>query len=234
MKSKKAEVNIKGELFEEQIRTTVQRAGIHVIHLEKKDYECDAVFSLNNDLFFVEAKHLNDPTSYREYMRNLEEIHDAVNQLNRIADYYEHEEKLEEIKIRLGIKSINCIYRIVVTNTSQGEKLKIEGVYAIDDIGFLGYLLRKPPRKHLMHKDSFHSTPILDEYYVGVPSSKQFIDFLENNPFIDHYKQRIEYVTYDYSEQLGLKFVDFGVKVNTIVSVDKLTPSELEELNQLF
>ncbi|WP_438494524.1 hypothetical protein [Paenibacillus sp. IHBB 3054] len=57
---------------------------------------------------------------------------------------------------------------------------------------------------------------------------------LPPDPFIDHYKQRIEYVTYDYTEQLGLKFVDFGVKVNTIVNVDKLTPSELEELNQLF
>ncbi|MFP4978147.1 hypothetical protein ACE6ED_22270 [Paenibacillus sp. CN-4] len=234
LKSKKAEINIKGGLFEEQIRATVQRAGFHIIHLEKKDYECDAVFSLNNDLFFVEAKHLNDPTSYREYMRNLEEIHDAVNQLNRIVDYYEQVENLEDIKSRLGINSVNSIFRIVVTNTAQGEKLKIDGVYTIDDIGFSGYLLRRPPRKHLMHKESFQSTSILDEYYGGVPSSKQFIDFLENNPFIDHYKQRIEYVTYDYTEQLGLEFVDFGVKVNTIINVDKLTSDELKEFNQLF
>ncbi len=234
LKSKEVKINIKGELFEEQIRTTFQRAGIQFIHLEKKDYECDAVFSLNNDVFFVEAKHLNDPTSYREYMRNLNEIHDAMNQLNRIVDYYEKEENLESIQNRLGINSINSIFRIVVTNTSQGEKLKIEGVYAIDDIGFSGYLLRRPPRKHLMHKDSFYSTPVFNEYYEGVPNSKQFIDFLENNPFIDHYKQRIEYTTFDYTDQLGLKFVDFGVKVNTIVNVDKLTPSELDEFNQLF
>jgi hypothetical protein len=234
LKSKEVKINIKGELFEEQIRTTIQRSGIEFIHLEKKDYECDAVFSLNNDIFFIEAKHLNDPTSYREYMRNLDEIHDAVNQLNRIVDYYEQEENLETIKNRLGINTVNSIFRIVVTNTSQGEKLKIEGVYAIDDIGFSGYLLRRPPRKHLMHKDSFHSTPVFNEYYSGFPNSEQFIYFLENNPFIYHYKQRIEYTSYDYTNQLGLKFVDFGVKVNTIVNVDKLTPSELEELNQLF
>ncbi|UNK19785.1 hypothetical protein MNQ98_07065 [Paenibacillus sp. N3/727] len=234
LKSKKVKINIKGELFEEQIRTTLRRAGIQLVHLKKKDYECDAVFPLNNDLFFVEAKHLNDPTSYREYMRNLDEIHDAVNQLNRIVDYYEHEENLEDIKKRLGIDYVNKIYRVVVTNTSQGEQLRINGVYTIDDIGFSGYFLRRPPQKHLMHKEGLNSTPVFYEHYVGSPNSRQFINFIENNPFIDHYKRRIEYTTFDYTEQLGLKFVDYGVKVNTIVNMDKLTPSELEELNQLF
>lgn len=234
LKSKKVEINVKGELFEEQVRTTIQRAGIQFIHLEKNDYECDVVFTLDNDLFFVEAKHLNDPTSYREYIRNLDEIHDAVNQLNRIVDYYELEENLEAIKNKLGINSVNNVFRIVVTNTAQGEKLKINGVYAIDDIGFSGYMLRRPPRKHLMHKEAVHSTQVFKEFYEGVPNSKQLINFLEENPFIEHYKRRIEYVTYDYTEQLGLKFIDFGVKVNTIVNVDKLTQSELKELNELF
>ncbi|OBZ14296.1 hypothetical protein A8L34_10105 [Bacillus sp. FJAT-27264] len=234
LKSKEIEVDIKGTLFEEEIRKNLKKAGVELIHLEKKDYECDAVFSLDNSLFFVEAKHLNDPTSYRSYIRNLDEIHAAAVQLNRIVDYYIKEENLENIKKRLGLSLITNIYRVVVTNTSQGESLKINGVYTIDDIGFSGYFLRNPPQSHEMNKESIKSNPIFYKHYTGPISTQQFIDFMDNNPFIEHYKQRIEYETYNYSEQLGLTLKDYGVGINSVINTDKLTIDELKKLNELL
>lgn len=148
LKNREVDIKIKGTLFEIQLRDTLSKAGIKSIQLNKPDYECDIVFAIENDIFFVESKHFNDPTSYREYRRNLDEIENACLQLDRIAEYYSREENLDAIKRKLELSSINSIYKIVVTNTSSGEKLQFNNTFVIDEVNFSGYFLRKPPLIH--------------------------------------------------------------------------------------
>ncbi|MNW44749.1 hypothetical protein D3C74_219900 [compost metagenome] len=234
LKRRNIDVNIKGDLFEEELINTVVSTGLQCINLERYDYECDAVFSLDNDLYFVEAKHLNDPTSYREYMSNLDKIHEACVQLERIVDYYSTHTNLSEIKEKLQISEINNIYKVVVTNTAQGKKNNINNTFVIDETCFTGYFLRRPPQIVSIKNGKVDLHQLFDEYYTGDISSKQFLKFIEASPFINFYLDRTEYHTFDFIEQLGVKLVDFGIKINTYVDIDSLSNSELMELNRVY
>ncbi|WP_069325712.1 hypothetical protein, partial [Paenibacillus nuruki] len=129
LKCKNVEVKIKGDWFEIQMRKTLVESGINCIQLKNPDYECDIVFSLDEDLFFIEVKHLNDPTSYKQYIENNDKIIAATVQLNRIVNYYTKAEKLVHVKQLLKIDNVKNIYKIILTNTAQGENSKINDTY---------------------------------------------------------------------------------------------------------
>lgn len=234
LNSRKINVSIKGDEFEKLIRQSVINSKLRCIHLEKKDYECDAVFAIENDLFFVESKNLNHPTSYREYARNLDEIHEASTQLERIVEYYTATSNIDEIKNKLGIEQVDSVTKIVVTNSSQGDKIKINGTYVIDDTCFIGYFERRPPQIVEVEGEIVVTTPLFKEYYQGKISREQFLKLIEKSPIVEQNKRRVGYHTFDYSEQLGVKFNDYFVKVNTYVLPELLSEEELDELNRIY
>lgn len=228
------DVSIKGHRFESLIRKTLSMANVKFINLEKKDYECDTVFAMGNDLFFVELKNLNYPTTYREYIRNIDEIHQACIQLERIVRYYSQEKNISIIKDRLNIEKINSIYKIVVTNTSQGEKLVFNETYVTDATIFTGYFERRPPQLVEVEQRVLTTKPLFEHYYLGDLNTKQFIELIEKNPLVEQNKRRIKYQTFDYKEQLGVMLTDFAVKVNSFVFPDFLSKHELNELNEVY
>jgi|GEM_PF-2195552 len=234
LSSRGINVSIKGNEFEKLIRQSVNNSNLRCVHLEKKDYECDAVFAIGTDLFFVETKHLSHPTSYREYIRNLDEIYDACVQLERIVNYYTQSTNIEEIKSLLNMDSVSHIHKMVVTNTSQGEKLKINGTHVVDDTYFVGYFERRSPQIVQIEGDTIIASPLFEEYYKGQVNAEQFIDLIEKSPLLQQKKRRIGYHTFNYSEQLGLKFDSYFVKVNTTINPELLSDEEMDKLNSIF
>jgi hypothetical protein len=234
LNSKEINISIKGNTFENIIRETVGNTGIKCINLDKKDYECDAVFALENDLFFVEAKNLNHPTTYRDYTRNLDEIQEACVQLERIVNYYTLDKNISHIKSILGINRIDSVNKIVLTNTSQGEKLKFNDTYVIDDTLFLGYFNRRSPQIVEIDGNIVISRTLFEEYYEGNINTKQFIGLIEKSPLVESNKRRIEYRTFNYIESLGVSLTDFSVKINSIVTPDFMSNRELEEFNNIY
>lgn len=234
LNSREINISKKGDEFERLIREVISKRGIRCINLQKKDYECDAVFALGNDLFFLETKHLNHPTSYREYMRHLDDIREASSQLNRIVEFYTTDVNLEEIKSKLDIETVDSISKLVVTNTSQGQKLKIGDTYITDDTCFVGYFERRPPQIVAFQKGSIVTRSLFSEYFMGNLNKEQFMNLLEKSPLIEQNKRRIGYAMYDFSEQIGVEFEDFSVKVNTVVYEDFLTDDERTELSNIY
>lgn len=123
---------------------------------------------------------------------------------------------------------------MVVTNTSQGEKLKINGTYVVDDTYFIGYFERRSPQIVQIDGETVIASPLYEEYYNGQVNTEQFIDLIEKSPLLQQKKQRIGYHTFNYSEQLGLKFDSFFVKVNTTINPDLLSDEEMDKLNSIF
>ncbi|MGE6576048.1 hypothetical protein ACQKFM_14125 [Paenibacillus xylanexedens] len=234
LNSKGIDISKKGTEFEKGIREAVSYANVKCIHLEKKDYECDAVFSLGNDLFFIETKHLNHPTSYREYMRNLDDLNDACSQLDRIVGFYLEKENLIKIKNELGLEYINNVYKMVVTNTSQGQTLKVNDTLITDDTHFVGYFKRRPPQIVEISSGVVTTRSLFSEYYEGQVNTEQFINLIELSPLIEQNKKRVDRRIIDLSDQIGIKFEDYYIKINTIVTPEFLSHDEQKEFSSLY
>ncbi|GGN98569.1 hypothetical protein [Saccharibacillus kuerlensis] len=227
-------VNLKGTMFEKEISNSLNEVGIKCLPLRHPKYECDALFVIDDILFFVEAKHLRHPVTYKEYAHNLDKISDACKQLDRISAHYMLEENLVKIKEKLNVKNIKSFYKIVVVNTSQGEKLNFNGVQVTDATSFNGYFKRTPPRQIEIKGRNTYPRELFSEYYKGDINAEQFIDFLETAPTLDLYKKRITYQEFDEIESIGFKLIDFYPKINSFVNLDSLSEIELKEFNEVY
>ncbi|NFF82337.1 hypothetical protein FC764_14030 [Clostridium botulinum] len=219
--NKKYDVGIKGNNFEKDISEVLDNANIQnmcyeVYNENHKKYQCDRIFVIDNDLYFAELKHLNNPVNYREYERNLDEITDACNQLERIEKYL-ITNRLEDIKQKLQINNINNIYKLVITNTERGEKSVINETFVIDKTLFDGYFKRNAPAIHQIDRDVIKTAELYKQYYIGKITSKQFLELIKVNPYIEMSQKRVGYREYNYSKLFGIILEEYASKVDGVV-----------------
>lgn len=109
------EFHFRGEAFENQIISTLQKAGIKAMAKKFKDetgeYQCDVLFGIKRTLFICECKAWGEPRSMFSYYERNEKCFRAFRQLNRIAEKYgEIKEQLsKELDMKDGIIRIEKI-----------------------------------------------------------------------------------------------------------------------------
>lgn len=218
-------ISFKGETFERKIVSTLNDVGVKCEKLEKIDkrdkkneaYECDAIFILDETLFFVEIKNWPIPTTYREYAIYIDEINKTYLQLLRISNYFTSEQNLKEIIDKFSVSEPLNIKRVILTNVPNGGAFNFKDTIITDDIEFIGYFKRQPPNEVLFHRDLMTLKPLNGEYYNGPINSEQFIKFLEDKPFVKIQDTRINKKIFNINIGMNIEINEFEFKNIEIV-----------------
>ncbi|MFJ8513828.1 hypothetical protein [Lysinibacillus xylanilyticus] len=193
------DISFKGTGLEEEILETLNKQNIYAKRLKQvhnsDTYECDAVFTLNNDLFFVELKAYGQPHTIKEYYNFLlktngeaeninskEMERSATEQLNRIVDFYMSNINIVKKELELEDNWMpNNIYKIIITTAKLGEIMYHNDCYIIDTSAFVSFLKRVPPGFRIGKKffKPYH------EDFEGDITSAKLVNVLKNTPQIE-------------------------------------------------
>ncbi|MGG0889454.1 hypothetical protein [Cytobacillus horneckiae] len=196
---KNVDISFKGTGLEDDFLRKLNKQNIFTKKIKRvhngETYECDAVFTLNNDLYFVELKAFGQPLTTREYYNLLLKVQganekincddnerSATEQLNRIVDFYASNLDIVKEELQLDSNYIPTnIYKIIVTTAMLGESMYYNDCYIIDTSVFVRFLDRIPPGF------SFGKTFLKPHHedFEGDISSEKLKNLLESPPQIE-------------------------------------------------
>ncbi|RAS89613.1 hypothetical protein A3863_10360 [Priestia endophytica] len=157
------DISFKGTGLEQRVLRELNKKGIKAISIKRTSdndtYECDVVFTLNNDLFFIELKAFGQPRTTREYYNLLfklygehnnskdnKEERSATEQLNRIVKFYEANLNIVREELNLSNKWIpKNIRKVVLTTAKLGNPMFVDDCFIADTSTFFCFLDRKTP-----------------------------------------------------------------------------------------
>jgi hypothetical protein len=147
---KEEDVSFKGDGFEKQVLEELNKAGICSVGLYSSEkgeqFQCDAAFELDGDLYFLECKSIGQPKSIREYHGLLLKLQTTSGQLTRIASHFSKE--ITKVNKKLN-KSTSWkpkgIFKIIVTKAMLGKALCIDDCLVVDESAFVKFLVREQP-----------------------------------------------------------------------------------------
>lgn len=189
------DISFKGRVFENHLKKIVEKTKCkctsYYKKIDKDEYQSDLIFEIDGHVIFIEAKNMSPVNSFRDYIINKERLHDACDQVNRVADYILKNEKLESV---LNINEVKSISKMIVSSIPIGKNEMYNGVLITDEIYFSGYMLRKAPAvNHFDHQNKKYITyRLYTEYYSGELSIEQFKSLIQSDPIKESVKsQRI-------------------------------------------
>jgi hypothetical protein len=143
-------IGFRGKRFETKIIKLLSKNGIIGKNIKTKDgsaeYECDVVFTLDKDLFFVECKTFLQPETPRRYYEFFGKITEAASQLNRISSFYETNINIVRSNLELSCEwKAEAIYKIIVSSAFVGEPFFIDGCYITDYSNLQRFFDRQAP-----------------------------------------------------------------------------------------
>ena len=194
------DLGFKGAVFEERIKHLLKVSNgivakrLH-IRFDKIEFEreIDVAFVLDKHLFLIECKSFNQPYTVREHAKTNKKIRDAIDQLNRNAEYFEG--SLNIVKEQLDLKDtieIKEIHRVLLTSTTLGEAGKQGNILLTDEASFNGFLLRNSPNLTIIDGNKKTTICVDNEgIYSGKVTAHKMIAFLKRQPLIESMKKRI-------------------------------------------
>ncbi|WFR75747.2 hypothetical protein P9166_12610 [Lactococcus lactis] len=215
----KSLLNQKGTNFEKHIEALTKKQLKNTIsNLRAKEnnnfYELDLIFSLDNDLFIIESKTQKQPGNYRDFFRNQEELGEYINKFNRNTNFFMNSKIHKDyVKKRLGVKSINNVYKLFVSNVYQSINL-IDGVYIIDEINYYNFMNRNIPQIHFFNpfEKKMTSIGIDSQLYSGKVTSPQFLSLINYGLFNERLQKRIGIRKIDFNNQLNLLYFCYYIE----------------------
>lgn len=135
---------------------------------------------------------------------------------------------------KLGIKKINNIYRVFVSNVYQSLNF-LDGVYIIDEINYYNFMNRNSPQFHIVNPSNKEITSInVDSHlYSGKATATQFLALINSRHFNERLKERIGIRNIDFDRHLNLCYSSYYIELgdhkrydNTVSFEDILKDSQ--------
>lgn len=213
--AKNLDIRFKGDYLEDYIHSILKNVDIKVTKFKrtvnqketksKDTFECDAIFKLDDTLYFLEIKHWFVPINYRDFSLYKDELEETDIQLNRIVKHYTQEKQMKEIMAKLNCSKPKKVRKIILTNIPYSGTIKFEGTIITDTVIFEGYFKRRPPNKIKFNKEEVQIEHLNHKYYKGEINSEQFEALLRDMPLVSYQASRI------YSREYKM---NFGININ--------------------
>jgi hypothetical protein len=189
---KRLDVSLRGKGLENRILANLAKNGIPGknvnSHHKGEEYECDIVFILEENLFFVECKAFLQPDSPRTYYEFVDKITNAPNQLIRISSFYEN--NIEIIRDKFGMPETwmpKQIYKIIVSGALLGESFSINDCYVTDESILQRFFDREAPGIAIEHA----KIAIPNENYADSITVQKLMNVISSPPPIELTKARM-------------------------------------------
>lgn len=180
-------ISFKGENFECFVKKILNDAKINNCSLKEygtngEEYQCDALFNLDRDLYFIECKNILQPFGYYSKTRLLSYQEDFKQQIKRISDFYRN--NLNYVKDGLGLPQEwkpRHIYNIILYSCKLGKSYK-ENFNIITDINIFKSIMLKEyaSLKQNGKPIMLMSDKSLNYIYQGRLTTNKFIKGIEN------------------------------------------------------
>ncbi|USK16832.1 hypothetical protein [Bacillus velezensis] len=138
--SKKSILSEKGYGYEKTLKNLVEKNNNLRLLTNIKDdegkYELDGAFHMGKTLYLCEIKNFSHILNSYEYYKMRFKIDKALNQMERISDFYTREENLSYLYELLEINKddVEQIKKIIVTSSFLGETINKNGINVTDGI----------------------------------------------------------------------------------------------------
>lgn len=199
--SRDINIDIKGHNFEKNLYTFFNIVQIPFVNMHNKvngkEYECDAIFYLDNTFVFCECK---SRTGHELETVDSEQYISDANQLNRISQFYRDNmhlvfEAFEAKGVKIKDKKFYHVKNIVIHSAPVDGVIVKDNVYIMDFDNFLF-----PFDRGSVYEDYINVKRLKDVFEGEVTIYKLF-KFYDYDFHIYNYTNQIEYV--DYEMQLG-------------------------------
>jgi len=196
--NRRLELSFRGNGFEDRTRADLDAKKIKNTTLYKRDngteYQCDIVFKIDTELYFVECKAHVQPYTTRQHTNHLYKLYEETAQINRIADYFI--QNLDFVKSQLKLdpnEVISNTHRLIITTSMVGSPLCINGVYIVDESSFNTFINRTKPSLKIVNKNEFTKLETNKfEMFNGNITSEKMIEFLKSPPQIEITREFME------------------------------------------
>ena len=210
--SKGIDIGFKGTGFERRVREKVKSSGFPCSELhyrgDEGEFECDAAFVIDDDLYFVECKSQGYPQSYREHETFERNVHEDSLQLNRIYNFYSRRMDLVRQRLELpGDWTPRNMHQMVLYQSTHGRTDKVNGCWIIDKSVFWKFFDREP----VGFVSNDHMIAYNQDEIVGDITSEKFLRYIADPPQIKSYmdfSREVARVMPVHNEKL--RFVDYN------------------------
>lgn len=245
--NRKLELSFRGTGFEERTKAGLKMRNIETGTLYKRDneteYQCDVVFKIGSDVFFVECKSHVQPYTTRQHANHLYKLYEETSQINRIADYFV--EHLDYVKDQLKMNDNEQIlntHRLIITTSMLGAPLYINGVYIVDESSFNTFISRSKPSLKLLNKDKFSEINSNKyEIYNGEITTGKILEFLRNPPQVEIMGEFVSEQTIELGNIILTRLFQVQSTMHIGQEIDKFTADLADrhyvnstELNELY
>lgn len=221
--SKNIRQTSKGKFHEEQFLQQVLNAGITAKPIfAHKNYECDCVMLIDDNLIFTELKSNGHPIFYGKYYQTIcnitgdhsliqdnknKRMRSYVEQVNRCAEHYiEH---IDIIIKEFGLPdswSPQGVHKLIVTTSILGGKYHLDNCFIIDKLSITSFFHRTPG---IIYKSETRGKfkKIQQngyEFCDGKITIDKLIGYLNTLPSINFTKKNVKKLSYN---------VEFGGKI---------------------
>jgi hypothetical protein len=204
---KNIDISFKGKKFEDDSIKIVKNAGIPAFKLHEinknQEYECDLVFLIFEELYFVECKSFIQPRKASEYYGLLVKAYDASKQLSRIARHFLERSNLLNSKFNKPSDWCPTKVHKIVLSKANITPIFMNESFILDFSTFIRFFQRE--KVAIMRGDS--KIAVIDDPSLDGPvTNAKFIDYIKNAIHIELIKNnRIK-------KEISIKMCNFIVK----------------------
>jgi hypothetical protein len=191
LSAKNIDISFKGKMFEDNSLKIVKNADIPAFKLHEKhedqEYECDLVFLISEELYFVECKSFIQTRKAKEYYELLVKAYEASKQLSRNAEYFLNQSSLLKEKFNKQTNwSPRKTHKIVLSKANITPIYMNESLI-IDSSTFVRFFKRdkvaviKGDRKIATVADPTCEGPITNEKFLNYIQDPIHIRLIKNN-----------------------------------------------------
>ncbi|MDA1662038.1 hypothetical protein PDK35_19050 [Bacillus cereus group sp. TH153LC] len=199
--SKKSILSEKGYGYEKKLRNLVEKNTNLRFLTNIKDtddkYELDGVFHMGKTLYLCEIKNFSHIINSYEYYKLRFKIDEALNQMERISDFYTQADNLLDLckYLNLNVSDIDQIKRIIVISPFLGETINRNEINVTEGILMRNFFKQVYPKVFETSGNQLRSYSTIKEFVVYEENGltdKNFNLLMEENPYIKTERKRFK------------------------------------------
>lgn len=201
--SKQSILGEKGYGYEKKLKNLVERntnlrflTNIKDVDAHDK-YELDGAFHMGKTLYLCEIKNFSHIINSYEYYKLRFKIDDALNQMERISDFYTREENIANLceYLKLNTDDVEQIKKIIIISSFLGETISRNEIHVTEGILTRNFFKQVYPKTVELYGDPMISNSTIKEFIVYEENGltdKNFNLLIEENPYIKNERKRFK------------------------------------------